>query len=99
MDAADYGDAWHASASIFRAAVTIDNWEERAQSVRGPLGSLQRRIRRDVLSKTNPMSSPRGEYLMITFDSAFENNASMVETVTMFQESDGSWRVAGYFVK
>jgi hypothetical protein len=37
--------------------------------------------------------------VVITFETAFENKASAVETVTPMLEKDGKWRVSGYFIK
>ena len=43
--------------------------------------------------------APDGRYVVIQFDTAFENKASSVETVTPMADPDGAWRVAGYFIK
>jgi len=43
--------------------------------------------------------APDGKYVIIQFETSFENKASAVETVTPMQDADGVWRVAGYFVK
>jgi Protein of unknown function (DUF4019) len=36
---------------------------------------------------------------VIQFDTAFENKASAVETVTPMLDTDGVWRVSGYFIR
>jgi hypothetical protein len=40
-----------------------------------------------------------GEYVVIQFDTQFENKAAAVETIAPMHEKDGSWRVSGYFIK
>jgi hypothetical protein len=42
---------------------------------------------------------PDGKYVVIQYDSVFEQKASAVETVTPMVDFDGAWRVSGYFVK
>jgi hypothetical protein len=51
------------------------------------------------MAKTNPAASPDGNYLLITYDSVFERKQTAVETLTLYQEADGRWRAAGYFIK
>ena len=41
---------------------------------------------------------PDGEYLIIQFDSDFENKKGVVETVTTMKE-DGVWKPMGYFIR
>jgi hypothetical protein len=42
---------------------------------------------------------PDGKYVVLEFDTSFENKKTAVETVTPMQESDGTFRVSGYFIK
>jgi ribosomal protein S17E len=42
---------------------------------------------------------PDGKYVVIKYDTSFENKKSAVETVTPMLDKDGKWRVAGYFIK
>jgi hypothetical protein len=98
-DASKYGPSWDESASAFRAAVTKANWETALKSARGPLGAVKsRKLKAATFTRTMP-GAPDGEYVVIQFDTQFENKASAVETITPMHEKDGSWRVAGYFVK
>jgi hypothetical protein len=48
---------------------------------------------------TSLPGAPDGEYVVLTFQAKFENKASAIETVTPMKDTDGSWRVSGYFVK
>jgi hypothetical protein len=42
---------------------------------------------------------PDGEYVVIQFETSFENKKSAIETVTPMLDQDGKWRVSGYFIK
>ena len=45
------------------------------------------------------MTAFRGEYVVIQFNTVFDNKQSAVETVTSVLDKDGKWKVAGYFIK
>jgi hypothetical protein len=45
------------------------------------------------------MGAPDGEYVVIQYDTKFDNKAAAVETVTVARGKDGVWRVAGYYIK
>ena len=84
---------------MFKAAVSVQAWEKAAQSVRGPLGAVRKRTERSA-SPTNSLPGvPEGKYVVVQYDTAFENKPAAVETLTLAQDRDGSWRVAGYFIK
>lgn len=40
-----------------------------------------------------------GRYVVIQYDTTFENKKSAVETITPMMDSDGRSRVAGYYIK
>jgi len=69
------------------------------RGVRGPLGD---RISREIRSseyRTQLPGAPDGEYVVIEFSTSFAGKAGAVETVTPMKDADGTWRVAGYFVR
>jgi hypothetical protein len=69
------------------------------QGVRGPLGALQdRRLAGAEYTSTLP-GAPDGEYVVIQFQAKYANKASAVETLTPMKDSDGVWRVSGYFIR
>ena len=49
--------------------------------------------------ETSLPGAPDGEYVVIQMETSFENKASAVETITPMRDSDGEWRVAGYYIK
>ena len=58
---------------------------------------MTRKLKSKMYSKTLP-GVPDGEYVVIMFDTQFENKKSAVETVTPMLDKDGKWRVAGYLI-
>jgi hypothetical protein len=99
VDEGEYGESWKEAAQYFKNAVKQEQWEQSLQSVRKPLGNL---ISRKVKSKTHKTSlpgAPDGEYVVIQFETSFENKKSAIETITPMMEKDGKWRVSGYYIR
>jgi Protein of unknown function (DUF4019) len=99
VDAGKYGESWDGAASLFRAAITRDKWTTAASGARGPLGKLVSRKLKSAEHKTKLPGAPDGEYVVLQFDTTFEKKATAVETVTPMLDTDGVWRVSGYFVR
>lgn len=85
--------------SSLKGAVPQDKWVEMAKGVRSPLGSLKTRQVKSSQYQTSVPGAPDGEYVIVQFQTSFENKESAVETVTTMREKDGTWRVSGYYIK
>jgi hypothetical protein len=99
VDGEEYAKSWEEAAEYFKGAVAQEQWEQSLQGVRKPLGKV---ISRKIKSKTCVTSlpgAPDGEYVVIQFETSFENKESAVETVTPMKDADGKWRVSGYYIK
>ncbi len=98
-DTGQYGASWDSASPLFRAAISREDWEKSLGAVRTPLGANKSRDAGSGRYSTTLPGAPDGEYVVIQFDSSFENKASAVETVTTMKDADGAWKVAGYFIK
>lgn len=99
VDQGKYNESWQEAASVFRRNVGKGQWKKMAQGVREPLGSLQvRQLESAKYTSTLP-GAPDGEYVIIQFKATYANKASAVETLTPMKDSDGVWRVSGYFIR
>jgi len=99
---ADRGDAagtWAAAATLFRRAVAEDQWARSLSAARDPLGAVVARTLREGRAATELPGAPDGEYVVFQFDTQFEHKRAAVETVTPMRDSDGTWRVSGYFIR
>lgn len=99
VDSGDYAKSWDTAAAYFKRAVTKEKWDEMLKGVRPPLGKV---LSRKVKSKdyaTSLPGAPDGEYVVIQFETSFENKSAAVETVTPMKDEDGKWRVSGYFIR
>lgn len=98
-DKGKYAQSWDSTASMFQSSVTKPDWEKALRSTRLPLGALKsRKLKSATFTRSLP-GAPDGQYVVIQFTTQFQNKASAIETVTPTLEKDGSWRVAGYFIK
>jgi hypothetical protein len=98
VDAGSYAESWDATAPVFQAAVTKQGWEDSLNQVRKPLGTLGSRELAAAEFTTDLPNAPKGEYVVIRFQTSFENLASAIETVVPVRTDDGTWKVSGYFI-
>jgi len=99
MDEGKYGDGWKEGAEYLRNAIKQEDFDKALQAARKPLGKLVSRKVKSAQYSTELPGAPDGEYVVIQFDTSFENKKTAVETITPMLDKDGKWRVSGYFVK
>jgi hypothetical protein len=99
IDAGEYEQSWQEAALYVRNLVPKDDWQRSMQGARQPLGKLISRELKATHYTTSAPGAPDGEYVIIQYNSSFENKKSAVETVTPMLEQDGTWRVSGYYIK
>jgi hypothetical protein len=99
VDGGDYARSWQDSAAAFQAAVSQADWEKAVQAARAPLGRMTSRKIKSQQYATSLPGAPDGRYVVIQYDTTFENKPAAVETVTPMLEKDGQWKVSGYYIK
>lgn len=99
VDSEKYKESWDEAAEYFKGIVPKEQWRQSMQSVRKPIGKNISRKLQSKLYLTSLPGAPDGEYVVIKFDSSFENKKNALETVTPMLEKDGKWRISGYFMK
>ncbi len=99
VDAGKYTESWKETAEFFRNAVKPEQWEQSMNAVRKPLGKLISRKVQTKVYRTSLPGAPDGEYVVIQFETSFENKKAAIETVTPMMDKDGKWRVSGYYIK
>ena len=98
-DQAKYAESWDLASTYFKNAVKKEQWEQMAAAVRKPLGKVQKRDVKSQNYQTTAPGAPDGEYVIVQFNTVFENKKEATETVTMMIDHDRGWKVCGYFVK
>ncbi len=99
VDEGKYDESWQQAATYFRKNVGKGQWKKMVQGVRGPLGVLQDRQLASAKYTSFLPGAPDGEYVIIQFKTKFANKESAIETLTPMKDSDGEWRVSGYFIR
>lgn len=99
VDDGSYIESWKESSEYFKQSVTQDQWEQAVRAVRKPLGKLVSRKVMSASYTTSLPGAPDGEYVVIQFNTSFENKKTGIETVTPKMDKDGMWRVSGYYIK
>ena len=98
IDRGEYAGTYTAAAPLFRESLDLEAWEARAAETRSPLGEFERRALNTTTYVRQPWGQPETPVTVVTFDSFWENG-DIHEMVTMQQQSDGSWLMAGYHVR
>lgn len=99
VDNGKYAESWNEAAQYLKGAISKDQFGQAVQAARKPLG---KNLSRELMSKSYQTSlpgTPDGEYVVIQFESSFENKNSAIETVTPMMDKDGKWRVSGYYIR
>src|SRR5262245_61357549 len=99
VDAGNAPASWATAASLFKRAVSQDQWARSLDAARGPLGPLVSRKLKDGTPAKELPGAPDGDYVIFQFDAQFERKRSAIETVTPMRDADGSWRAYGYYIK
>ena len=99
VDSEKYAESWKETAELFKKAVEPNQWTQTMESGRKPLGKLITRKLKTKVYKSSLPGAPHGEYVVIQFETSFENKKVAVETVTPMMDEDGVWRVSGYYIK
>ena len=99
VDEGKIAESWEQASKLFQAGVAKDKWGAVLKSARGPLGKLQSRKLISATYMTSVPGAPDGQYVVIQFETSFENKKQAVETVTPMKGDDGAWRVSGYYIK
>ena len=99
IDAGKYAASWDEAASLLKNTASKEQWTEKLNASRAPLGKVESRKLKTASYKTSLRSAPDGKYVVIRFNSSFENEKETIETVTPMLDKDGQWRVLGYNIK
>jgi len=99
VDEGNFAESWNQAAGFFKNAVTKEQWLNSMKTFRVPLGKMvARKLKSKQYTKTLP-GAPDGEYVVIQYETQFENKKSAIETVTPMLDKHGKWRVSGYYIK
>ncbi|MRI32300.1 hypothetical protein EOPP23_04735 [Endozoicomonas sp. OPT23] len=94
-DTRSWERAWAASSDFYRNEMPVSHMGNLMYQHRKPFGALKDRKVKNVTYKYLKEGTLPGEYLIVAFDSEFENQ-KVVEVVVTYKEKDNLWRASGY---
>ncbi len=98
VDAGDYAGSWNNASAVFQNTVDKQQWEKLAKDMR-QVGPVVERSLKSATHTTSIPNAPKGEYVVILFDSEFSKKKSVTEKVIPMLGEDGKWRVGGYYIE
>lgn len=98
-DALDGAASWKAAGAKFRNQISEERWTASLAGTRKQYGQATQRALLNTSFDKQPRGLPPGDYAKVNFRTAFANKTESYETVTLERESDGQWRVVGYFIR
>ena len=81
VDEGKYAESWAEAAEHFEGAIQQEPWVQALQGARRPLGKLVSRKVKGTAYKTESPGAPDGEYIIVEFETVFENMQAAVETI------------------
>ncbi len=99
LDDGKYAESWQTAAIPFQEAITQEKWITQLGMVRTAYGKASGRKLLVIKYFTAIPNAPKGEYVVMQYEATFENKKSAIETITALIEKDGTWKIAGYYIK
>ena len=99
MDDGKYGESWDETGEYLKAIIPKQRWTESVTPARRVMGKLVSRTVSSTQYTTALPFAPDGEYVLVQYQTVFENKKAAFEAVTVSHEKDGTWRVSGYFIR
>jgi Protein of unknown function (DUF4019) len=98
IDQGKYDQSWDEGSSLFKSAIGKEEWGAKVHEVRDSLGKMTSRKFKSAQAVTSLPGAPAGRYVVIQYDTSFENKPKAVETITPMLDKDGKWRISGYYI-
>jgi hypothetical protein len=97
-DSESYSSSWEHASDIFKRAINMSEWAEKMRLSRAPFAGVKlRNLQSAIFTKSLP-GVPDGEYVVVKYKTQFEHKMDAVETVATLKDTDGIWRVTGYYI-
>lgn len=99
VDSGSYDQSWDQAAGVMKTTVAKEQWQQILQENRAPLGALLSRKLTSAEYKEDLPGAPSGQYVVLQYESSFQNKNSAIETATPMLDKDGQWRVSLYVIR
>jgi len=99
VDKGQYGVSWDSAATVFKHGVSKSAWGDAVRQARGALEPFGERNLTSAGYTTTLPNAPKGQYVVLQYETKVRGGKTVVETVTPAKEADGVWRISGYYVR
>lgn len=99
VDRGDTAAAYKAASPRFRGTMASEAWGRALSTQRAPRGKLVQRTLMQTAFRSELAGGTRGDFAVLLFRTQFEKASDAGESVTLERDSDGAWRVVGYFIR
>lgn len=104
IDSGEYPKVWDKLSGYIRQTVRKKKWLTQMADARNPLGSV---ISRELISEQYHSGLPGApcfecfrhiRYVILQYNTRFEKQSSVKETMTLIREESGEWRLFDYYL-
>jgi len=99
VDKGEYAKSWESGSFTFKLTISQKHWNQLMKAIREPLGPVVSRELLEQRPAVDPKGLPKGQYMVVFFNTKFQKKDDAHELVTLVQETDGQWRVLTYQVQ
>lgn len=99
VDKGEYDQSWSKSDTVFQNTIPQNEWKDFLTELRKRTGKVVSRRLKDQNPAWNPRGLPEGAYMVIIYNTSFQNLPNVEELLTLRKGPDKKWRVLTYEVK
>lgn len=99
VDQGHYGQSWSTGSLRLQLTMPKAQWEQLMHATRAPLGIVKSRKLAGQSIAKNPKGLPAGDYMVLLYETEFENGKAAEELLTLSFGYDQKWHVLTYLLK
>ncbi len=99
MDRGDYIGTWELSEPTLQIAYSREQWYSILSDARAALGPVSYRNLTAVRYTRRLNDAPKGQFIVLAYDTHFTSNQHALEKVTMVLNRNGRWMNGGYWIR
>jgi RNA polymerase sigma-70 factor (ECF subfamily) len=94
-----YAESWTSAADFFHTRIKQKVWERQIKRIYANFGAVNSRKLISAHYVNNLPNTGNSECFILHFATSFANKPKAFETITPMLDSDGKWKISGYYIK
>lgn len=99
IDHQQYDQSWDHASPFLKAHIAKDKWAAILREKRQPLGHITSRDRATSDFHYHIPGIGDGTFQVTVYQTSFDTQKTLSETLILAREADGKWRAIGYYLK